>query len=114
MRDHSESVERFLSTFAVASLEYFIRVKYARLELRVYRGRYGRDKSLGAPSKVAAMDLHAVFDGDLEVSCWALADLESIPGGTVAGRARKIDVSFRYMKQAPLVAGGGVPKNLLE
>lgn len=94
VRDHSESTERFLPAAAIGSLGSFTRDEDALHALRVHRGEYVRDKSLGVPREVAAEDFDVAYDGSLNDGVWAVADIESTHGSTVAGRAKEISESF--------------------
>lgn len=68
----------------------------------------------GCTSEVVAETLDAVYNSDLDDDDWALTDLESTPGVTVAVRAREIHESVRCIQQARWEARVEVPQNLLE
>lgn len=82
--------------------------------MRPYRGEYLRDKLFGAPSEAVSENRNAFYDGDLDDGNWAMADLESTPEGSEAGRAWKIRERFRRIREVSQEAGAEVPQNLLK
>lgn len=76
MRDHGEPAEHFSSAVAIISLERIFRIEDARHDLWVYRGEYVRDRLPGAPCRLVADDLGAVYDDDLGDRDWARANFE--------------------------------------
>lgn len=79
----------------------------------VYRGEYVRGTLPSAPSKTAADDSGAVYDGDLDDGDWEVADLEPTPGDVFASRPQKIQECLRRVQQARQEAGLEVPQNLM-
>lgn len=57
MRDYGESTEHFLLSVAFSRLRSFIRVKDARLELRIYRGKHVLETLPVAHRKVVTENL---------------------------------------------------------